>query len=445
MDTSYYVDTYYGYNAASAQGIVGGMFVMMIILCILSFAISIFMIICLWKIFEKLGKPGWASLIPFYNVYVMCEIAGKEWWYILLSLIPIVNIYAMFVLYDGIAKKFGKTTGFTIGMLFLPFVFFPILAFSKNASATNESENSNNTNLDGEQTNVNPVSDLNTNNYQSVNVNGTYNEGNIDLEKTQINIGQDYQSLNANPNLIGVQNNFQMPNAPTFGEVNNNTVNQSQNYNQFSNASNIVSNDTLINNPVNQQFNNPNNLNGNIPNNDLVNNLNQTPDLNNNNVNLTNDNVAGDIYNASTNTGYQAPSFNDNIKTVNMPNNSAESFNDIPSSNLNEQLNSTVNNVSQTPEVLENEQTPSLDQNVGYAAPSFDVPMKDIEQINLQNQTPQASSLNVETQIETQNNEPNTETLQNVNLDQDNSNVTLNEKSPEVRTSLWSNRNQNND
>ena len=94
-------------------------------------AISILMIVSYWKIFVKAGKPGWAAIMPIYNFIVMSEIAEKPWWYVLLLCVPIANIYAMVVVYNGIAKKFGKSTGYTVGMIFLPIIFVPMLAFSK--------------------------------------------------------------------------------------------------------------------------------------------------------------------------------------------------------------------------------------------------------------------------------------------------------------------------
>lgn len=130
MDTSYYVDTTYG--VSQTTGLLSLVAGIGIFIWILGMALSIFFVVAMWKVFVKAGKPGWAALIPIYNIYIMCEIAEKEWWYILLLCVPILNIYAMFVIYDGIAKKFGKTTGFTIGMMFLPYIFFPILAFGKN-------------------------------------------------------------------------------------------------------------------------------------------------------------------------------------------------------------------------------------------------------------------------------------------------------------------------
>ena len=129
----YYDTGYYDTSTVdTANSIMGGVVLASGMTLLISAAISVLMLVSMWKVFKKCGKPGWACLIPIYNTYIMCEIAGKEWWYLLLFLIPIANIYAMFVIYDGIAKKLGKSTGFTIGLMLLPVIFWPILAFSKN-------------------------------------------------------------------------------------------------------------------------------------------------------------------------------------------------------------------------------------------------------------------------------------------------------------------------
>lgn len=92
-------------------------------------AVLILMIAAFWKVFTKAGKPGWASIIPIYNLIVLLEIAGKPLWWIILLLIPIVNIVIAILVYISLAEKFGKGAGFGIGLIFLPFIFFPILAF----------------------------------------------------------------------------------------------------------------------------------------------------------------------------------------------------------------------------------------------------------------------------------------------------------------------------
>ncbi|MGH7751788.1 MAG: DUF5684 domain-containing protein [Gemmatimonadales bacterium] len=92
-------------------------------------AIAVFFIAVMWKIFTKAGKPGWASIIPIYNLVVWLDIVGKPVWWIILLLIPIVNIFVYIIMYHGLSKAFGKGVGFTLGLIFLGIIFFPILAF----------------------------------------------------------------------------------------------------------------------------------------------------------------------------------------------------------------------------------------------------------------------------------------------------------------------------
>lgn len=92
-------------------------------------ALVVFMIATLWKIFAKAGKPGWACLIPIYNLIVMLEIAGKPVWWFLLFFIPVVNLVIMILVLAGLATNFGKGGGFVVGLILLPIIFYPILAF----------------------------------------------------------------------------------------------------------------------------------------------------------------------------------------------------------------------------------------------------------------------------------------------------------------------------
>lgn len=96
---------------------------------IVSCAFALLMIISAWKIFTKAGKPGWAAIVPIYNMIVMLEIACKPIWWFILLLIPLVNIIVIIIVLIELAKRFGKGVGFAIGMLILPFIFYPMLAF----------------------------------------------------------------------------------------------------------------------------------------------------------------------------------------------------------------------------------------------------------------------------------------------------------------------------
>lgn len=93
-------------------------------------AIVVLLIASQWKVFEKAGQPGWACLIPIYNAYILLKIAGKPGWWLLLYLIPIVNIVIAIWTINMISKSFGKDEGFTVGLTLLGIVFWPILAFS---------------------------------------------------------------------------------------------------------------------------------------------------------------------------------------------------------------------------------------------------------------------------------------------------------------------------
>jgi hypothetical protein len=83
----------------------------------------------LWKVFVKAGKPGWAAIIPIYNIIVMLEIVGKPIWWIVLMLIPFVNIVVAIIISIALAEKFGKSAAYGIGIALLGFIFIPMLGF----------------------------------------------------------------------------------------------------------------------------------------------------------------------------------------------------------------------------------------------------------------------------------------------------------------------------
>lgn len=92
-------------------------------------AFIVLMVAAMWRVFSKAGEPGWAAIIPIYNIYVMCKVAGRPGWWLILLLIPIVNFIIAIILNVDISKRFGNGVGFAIGMIFLPFIFWPILGF----------------------------------------------------------------------------------------------------------------------------------------------------------------------------------------------------------------------------------------------------------------------------------------------------------------------------
>lgn len=92
-------------------------------------ALVVFLIAAQWKIYAKAGKPGWACIVPIYNQIVLLEIVGKPWWWFFLFLIPLVNIVFLIWVANLLSKSFGKSEGFTVGLILLPIIFYPILGF----------------------------------------------------------------------------------------------------------------------------------------------------------------------------------------------------------------------------------------------------------------------------------------------------------------------------
>jgi hypothetical protein len=106
--------------AGAAGGAVGGL---------IGLVVGLLLIVSMWKVFSKAGQPGWAAIIPIYNIYVLCKVAGRPGWWLLLMLIPLVNFIIAIIICIDIAKNFGKGTGFGLGLAILGIIFWPILAF----------------------------------------------------------------------------------------------------------------------------------------------------------------------------------------------------------------------------------------------------------------------------------------------------------------------------
>jgi hypothetical protein len=157
-----------------------------IVMNLLSIALMVLLIVAWWKLFEKAGEHGWAAIIPFYNTYVLYKISGKTklFWaylpvYIITVIAAIVFYVEMFVLLGvslysinyygshsslgstvavsgvvfvisllffvvgtvalfvlkilqsiGLVKNFGLSGGYAAGIIFLPHIFYCMLAFS---------------------------------------------------------------------------------------------------------------------------------------------------------------------------------------------------------------------------------------------------------------------------------------------------------------------------
>lgn len=91
----------------------------------------VLLIASIWKVFTKAGESGWQCLIPLWNMYVLIKISGKPWWWFLLMFVPVVSIIIMILVHIALAARFNKGALFGLGLAFLGFIFYPILAFDK--------------------------------------------------------------------------------------------------------------------------------------------------------------------------------------------------------------------------------------------------------------------------------------------------------------------------
>ena len=112
--------------------VAGGSSPVLAILLVCGLGLAVFMIVSMWIVLKKAGRPGWAVLVPIYDVYVVLKVAGMpgSWvLWLLAMLVPIADVIVAVLISLGIAYNFGKSALFAVGLLFLPFVFIPILAF----------------------------------------------------------------------------------------------------------------------------------------------------------------------------------------------------------------------------------------------------------------------------------------------------------------------------
>ncbi len=169
-----YDTTYYDSGLGALVGMFIGVFVVIMLVVLIA---AIIVTIAQWKMFKKAGEEGWKAIIPVYNVYTLCKIVGVNPYWILivmlgslLSGVPLVglvsfaaSIYFQILLNVSIAKSFGKDGGFAVGLIFVPYIFYPILGLGKaeyigaqpmdDIIFKNKTSNTNNTN----QSNINSV------------------------------------------------------------------------------------------------------------------------------------------------------------------------------------------------------------------------------------------------------------------------------------------------
>lgn len=115
-------------------GVVGGLLVMTsrgsnVMGRAAAFALLVLCFASIWRVFQHAGEPGWAAFVPIYNLVVLLRIARRPLWWLLLLLVPVVNVFALVAVDVSLAHRFRRSTAFGMGLSVLPFVFFPLLAF----------------------------------------------------------------------------------------------------------------------------------------------------------------------------------------------------------------------------------------------------------------------------------------------------------------------------
>lgn len=100
-----------------------------LVFLVIQLAIIVLVVAGMWTTFAKAGQPGWAAIIPIFNMYILCKVGGRPGWWVLLMFIPIVNIIILAILSVDVARSFGQGVGFGIGLWLLGIIFYPILGF----------------------------------------------------------------------------------------------------------------------------------------------------------------------------------------------------------------------------------------------------------------------------------------------------------------------------
>ncbi|MFO0832355.1 MAG: DUF5684 domain-containing protein [Phycisphaerales bacterium] len=112
-----------GGGGAAAGGAVVG------VILLIELVVIVAIIAGMWKMFAKAGQPGWAAIVPIYNMYILTKIVGRPWWWLILMFIPIVSFIIWIIMALDLAKSFGKGVGFAVGLILLGFIFIPVLGF----------------------------------------------------------------------------------------------------------------------------------------------------------------------------------------------------------------------------------------------------------------------------------------------------------------------------
>lgn len=240
MNSSFYTDIDYG-SSSGAAGLTGAIAAFIGVVWIIAMGMYVLQIIAMWKIFTKANKPGWASIVPVYNIYTLLQIAEVPTWYLLLLIIPVANIYATFKMYIELAHKFGKDTGFGIGLVLLNPVFILVLAFGNATYIDNENIGYKG-NMNGMNNNMNSNMNNNMNNNmntQPVTPTQTPIQNNVPVEPMVQNTNTSFELPKTEPakqEFIAqepaapvvenkfVQPNIEVPNSEPITDVKDNNV-----------------------------------------------------------------------------------------------------------------------------------------------------------------------------------------------------------------------------
>ena len=112
-----------GANVGAAIAGIAALFVLVVV------GVIVFYIVALWRVFAKAGVPGWGAIIPIYNIYLWCKIAGRPGWWVLLFFVPVVNVIVHLIVSLDVAKSFARSGAFGVGLWLLAFIFVPILGY----------------------------------------------------------------------------------------------------------------------------------------------------------------------------------------------------------------------------------------------------------------------------------------------------------------------------
>jgi hypothetical protein len=104
-----------------------------LIVFLVMLALIIFYVAAFWRILEKAGEPGWGAIIPIYNIYLWCKVAGRPGWWVVLFFIPVVSIIVVLILSLDLARAFAKSAGFGVGLWLLSMIFVPILGYGSSS------------------------------------------------------------------------------------------------------------------------------------------------------------------------------------------------------------------------------------------------------------------------------------------------------------------------